>query len=95
MFDIKNNSNDDVEVWNKSLLGFFLAVHNEQIKTANLFLKAFDLLRAILYKICPNRFSQNQDEHQEHNTSSPNLTTLFKQKFATPIQLHLINAKTK
>lgn len=57
MFEIKNNGCEEVELWNKGLLGFFLAVHNLQIKTANLFLKSFDLLRLILHKICPNRFA--------------------------------------
>jgi hypothetical protein len=34
----------DQEQWNKAILGFFLAVENEQVKAANIFLKTFDLL---------------------------------------------------
>lgn len=42
---------EEDEVWNKSLLGFFLAVHNSQIKTANLFFKKYEILRLIVYRL--------------------------------------------
>lgn len=36
------------EQQNKSLLAFFLAVHNRQVKAANFFLKTYDQLRILL-----------------------------------------------
>ena len=47
----KESSNYEVELWNKSLLAFVLGVHNNQMLTANAFIKKYDKLRNILTKL--------------------------------------------
>lgn len=47
----KEYVNNEVDLWNKSLLAFVLAVHNNQMQTANAFIKKYDKLRKILTKL--------------------------------------------
>ncbi len=42
---------DNEELWNKSLLGFVLAVHNNQFKTAQSFVKNYEKTRAIVSRL--------------------------------------------
>lgn len=64
--DLKNSAIDENEIWNKSLLGFFVSVHNEQPKTATLFLKAFEHIRLILYKLIPG-FEEQMKGGEDNN----------------------------
>lgn len=41
-------SKEDIDIWNKCILAFFVAVQNESIVASNFFLKQFELLRSIV-----------------------------------------------
>lgn len=48
---MKKDLVDDLELWNKSLLAFVLAISNNSLRTANSFVKKYDKLRTILQKL--------------------------------------------
>lgn len=48
---MKEENSDSEEVWNQSLLAFFLAIHNSQAKIANLLFKKYEMLRVLVYRL--------------------------------------------
>ena len=48
---MKEERVDDDDIFNKSLISFFLAIHNSQVKIANLLFKKYELLRIIVQNL--------------------------------------------
>jgi len=44
---------DQQAMWNRAIIGFFLAVYSGSTKTANLLLKTYGMIRIVLGKIGP------------------------------------------
>ena len=48
---MKQEREDVDEIFNKSLIGFFLAIHSSQVKIANLLFKKYELLRILVFNL--------------------------------------------
>ena len=96
---MKKSNLEQQEQWNKAILGFFLAVQNEQAKAANFFLKTFELLRLIVGKIITNAqeipdASKNGLKKDDHFSMS-NMMSLASNRSKFTKGSTFINARTK